>query len=93
LGDITLKTKRLAIMINQFETFDELRDTAAAYLKSLSYSTTSVDSYIREWRYLSQYMWVHEIHHYEASVGVQYLADTVIELVKKLLEKNRKLCK
>ncbi len=93
MGDIALKTKKLIIMINRFKSFDELRDTAASYLKSLSYCTTSVDSYTREWRYLGHYMKLHRIQHYKASVGVQYLADTVIELVKKLLEKNRKLCK
>jgi hypothetical protein len=56
MGDIALRTKRLEIMINQFNTFDELRETAAAYLKSLSYSSTSVDSYTREWRYLGRFM-------------------------------------
>jgi site-specific recombinase XerD len=77
LGDIALKTKILEIMANLFETFDELRDTTAVYLKSLSYSTKSVDSYTREWRYLSHYMHIRGIQHYTASVGVQYLADTV----------------
>lgn len=77
MGDIALKAKRLAIMINQFKMFEELRDTAAAYLKSLSYSSASVDAYTREWRNLGLYMKVHGIKLYKASVGVQYLADTV----------------
>ncbi len=64
-------------MINHFKTFGELSDTAAAYLKSLSYSSSSVDSYTREWRYLNHYMKAHKIQHYNASVGVQYLADKV----------------
>ena len=77
MGDIALKAKRLVIMINQFKTFEELRDTAAAYLKSLSYSSASVDAYTREWRNLGLYIKVHGIQLYNASVGVQYLGDTV----------------
>ena len=90
MGDIALKTKRLVIMINQFETFEELRDTAAAYLKSLSYSSTSVDAYSREWRYLGCYMKSNKIQHYEASVGVQYLADTVGDVECKALPRSQR---
>jgi site-specific recombinase XerD len=90
LGDIALKTKRLGIMINQFKTFDELSDTAAAYLKSLAYSSSSVDSYTREWRYLNHYMHVRGIQHYNASVGVQYLADTVGDVDCKVLPRSQR---
>jgi integrase/recombinase XerD len=90
LGDITLKTKRLIIMINHFKTFGELSDTAAAYLKSLSYSSSSVDSYTREWRYLGRYMKSHKIQHYDASVGVQYLADKVRDVERKALPRNQR---
>jgi site-specific recombinase XerD len=77
-------------MINQFESFDELRDTAAAYLKSLSYSSSSVDSYTREWRYLGRYMTSHKIQHYKASVGVQYLADKVGDVDRIALPRNQR---
>jgi len=90
LGDIALKTKRLIIMINQFKTFGELSDTAAAYLKSLSYSSSSVDSYTREWRYLNHYMKAHKIQHYNASVGVQYLADKVGDAERKALPRSQR---
>ena len=90
MGNIALKAKRLIIMINQFETFEELRDTAAAYLKSLSYSSTSVDAYSREWRYLGCYMKSNKIQHYEASVGVQYLADTVGDVERKALPRSQR---
>ena len=90
MGDIALKAKRLVIMINQFETFEELRDTAAAYLKNLSYSSTSVDAYSREWRYLGCYLKTHKIQHYEASVGVQYLADTFGDVERKSLPRSQR---
>jgi len=77
-------------MINQFKTFGELSDTAAAYLKSLSYSSSSVDSYNREWRYLNEYMKAHNIQHYKASVGVQYLADTVRDAERKALPRSQR---
>jgi len=77
-------------MINQFKTFGELSDTAAAYLKSLSYSSSSVDSYTREWRYLNHYMKAHKIQHYNASVGVQYLADKVGDVERKALPRNQR---
>jgi len=77
-------------MFNQFETFDELRDTAAAYLKSLSYSSTSVDSYTREWRYLGRFMRVQEIQHYTASVGIQYLAEAVGDVERKALPRSQR---
>lgn len=77
-------------MINQFKTFDELRDTASAYLKSLSFSSSSVDSYNREWRYLGNYMMAHKIQHYKASVGVQYLADTVGDAECKALPRSQR---
>jgi len=77
-------------MINQFETFEELRDTAAAYLKSLSYSSASVDAYSREWRYLGCYLKTHKIQYYEASVGVQYLADKVEDVECKALSRSQR---
>lgn len=77
-------------MINHFKTFGELSDTAAAYLKSLSYSSSSVDSYSREWRYLSHYMKSHKIQHYKASVGVQYLVDTVGDVERKALPRSQR---
>ena len=90
MGDITLITKSIAIMINQFGTFDELCDTAAAYLKSLSYSSASVDSYTREWRYLGRFMEEHKILHYTASVGVKYLAEKVRDIERKALPRNQR---
>jgi len=90
MGDIALKTKRLVIMINQFETFEELRDTAAAYLKSLSYSSASVDAYSREWRYLGYYLKTQKIQQYEASIGVQYLADKVGDVERKALPRSQR---
>lgn len=77
-------------MINQFETFDELRDTTAAYLNSLSYSTASVDSYTREWRYLGHYMNMRGIQQYTASVGVQYLADIIGNAECKALSRSQR---
>jgi len=77
-------------MIDQFATFDELRNTAAAYLKSLSYSSSSVDSYTREWRYLLRYMKSHKIQHYKASVGVQYLTDTVGDVERVVLPRSQR---
>ena len=77
-------------MNNLCETFDELRDTTAAYLKSLSYITKSVDSYTREWRYLGHYMYTLGIQHYTASVGVQYLADTVGDAGHEALSRSQR---
>lgn len=77
-------------MINQFETFEELRDTAAAYLKSLSYSSASVDAYSREWRYLGCYLKTQKIQQYEASIGVQYLADKVGDVERKALPRSQR---
>jgi len=77
-------------MINQFKTFGELSDTAAAYLNSLSYGSSSVDSYTREWRYLNQYMKAHNIQHYNASVGAQYLADKVGDAERKALPRSQR---
>ena len=90
MGDIALKTKRSVIMINHFKTFGELNDTAAAYLKSLSFSSSRVDSYTREWRYLNHYMKAHKIQHYNACVGVQYLADTVGDVERKVLPRSQR---
>ena len=77
-------------MIDQFKTFGELSDTAAAYLKSLSYSSSSVDSYTREWRYLYHYLKANKIQHYNASVGVQYLADKVGYAERKALSRSQR---
>ena len=79
-------------MVNQFETFKELTDEAIAYLKSLSYGSTSIYTYSQVWRNLGRYMKKHEVQHYNASVGMQYLTESVGDIDCKFLtrwQRNR----
>lgn len=79
-------------MNKQFQSFSELTAEASAFLRSLSYSIKSVNTYRAVWRNLGRYMKAHEIGHYTGHVGSQYLADTIADVnCKKLTryERNR----
>ena len=39
-------------MITHYQTFEELTDTATAYMASLRYNLKMIDYYQREWRYV-----------------------------------------
>ena len=43
-------------MITHYQTFEELTDTATAYMASLRYNLKMIDYYQREWRYVGSYM-------------------------------------
>jgi len=73
-GDIARIIKSEIVMINEFQTFKELTDKAAAYLKSLSYGSQSIDSYSREWSRLGDYMRVNGVLRFDSGAGVRYLA-------------------
>lgn len=78
--------------MKQYQTFKELTDEAAAYLKDLSYSPGGIYTYSQVWRNLGRYMRAHEIRHYDVSVGMQYLTDTVENVEFKALprwQRNR----
>lgn len=77
-------------MKQQFQTFKELTDTAKAYLKSLSYGSSSIDSYSREWLRISNYMQVNEIRYYDSSTGEKYLDLTVGSLEQKTLSRKQR---
>lgn len=64
-------------MIKQFQTFEELTSEAAACLKGLFYSQRCINTYCMVWRNLGRYMKAHEIQHYNAGVGTQYLSETI----------------
>jgi len=76
-------------MIQQFQTFKELTDTAVSYLKSLSYGSKSIDLYSREWVKLGNFMRTHEIH-YDSGVGVQYLDQKVGSIDRKALSRSQR---
>ena len=77
-------------MIQQFQTYKELTDTAVSYLKSLAYGSHSIDSYSREWSSLGDYMKINGIPHYDASVGVQYLAQAIGSIDRKALSRSQR---
>jgi site-specific recombinase XerD len=78
-------------MVKQYQTFEELTDTAAAYLTSLRYSLPMVYYYQREWRYVGNYMKERGIREYTSDVGLRYLTETVGETEMKYLPQNKRV--
>lgn len=78
-------------MVNEYQTFDELIDTATAYLTSLRYSLSMVNYYRREWRYVGDYMRERGIKEYTSEVGTRYLIETVDETEMQRLPKSKKM--
>ena len=78
-------------MIRQYQTFEELTDTAIAHLSGLRYSLSMVYYYQREWRYVGDYMRKRGIDEYSPSVGSQYLSDVVGNTEHKLLTKSQQM--
>ena len=78
-------------MIQHYQTFTELTDTAAAYLTSLRYSLSVVYYYQREWRYVGNYMKERGIEDYTPDVGIRYLSDVVGEAEMKFLPKSKRI--
>lgn len=76
-------------MVKNYQTFEELTDSATAYLTSLSYSLKTVYLYQREWRYVGSYMKRGGINEYDSVVGSQYLHDTVGEEERDLLSRSQ----
>ncbi len=64
-------------MVKQFKTFAELTDAAAGHLKSWSFSSQSLSNFRSIWRDLERYMKAKKISHYNASIGSEYLAQTI----------------
>ena len=83
-------TKNGGIMDKHFQTFKELTDSAAGYLKSLFYNSQSIDSYKREWLRLGDYMSVKNTQHYNASIGTQYLTQVVGNIEQRSLSRSQR---
>jgi len=64
-------------MVKQYQTFEELTDTATAYMTSLSYNLHMVYLYQMEWRYIGNYMKERDIKEYNPEVGTQYLFESI----------------
>lgn len=78
-------------MITHYQTFEELTDTATAYMASLRYNLKMIDYYQREWRYVGSYMKKKGIKEYTPAVGTQYLFDVVGEVETKDLPKSKRM--
>ena len=78
-------------MFKKYQTFEELTDSATAYLTSLRYSLKMVYYYQREWRYVGAYMKEKGIKEYSPEVGIQYLMDTVESNNFKDLSKSQRM--
>jgi integrase len=78
-------------MITHYRTFEELTDTATAYMASLRYNLKMIDHYQREWRYVGNYMKKKGIEEYTPTVGTQYLIDVVGEAETKDLPKSKRM--
>lgn len=78
-------------MITHYRTFEELTDTATAYMASLRYNLKMIDYYQREWRYVGNYMKERGIKEYTSAVGTQYLIDVVDEIGTKDLSKSKQM--
>lgn len=78
-------------MVKHYQTFEELTDTAAAYMTGLRYSLKMVDYYQREWRYVGNYMKERGIKEYTSEIGSRYIIDTVGMAEMKSLPKSKKI--
>lgn len=78
-------------MFTDYQTFEELTDTATAYMVSLRYNLKMIDYYQREWRYVGNYMKERGINEYTPVVGTQYLIDVVGETETKYLPKSKRM--
>jgi Site-specific recombinase XerD len=78
-------------MIKKYQTFEELTDTATAYLTGLCYSLSMVYYYQREWKYVGNYMKEREIKEYTSEVGSRYLNDVIGNVEYKLLPKSKQM--
>ena len=76
-------------MDKKYQTFEELTDTATAYLTSLSYNLHMVYLYQLEWRYVGNYMRERGIKEYNAEAGMQYLNETIGNMDYKLLSRSK----
>lgn len=78
-------------MIKEHQTFEELTDTATAYLTGLCYSLSMVYHYQREWKYVGNYMKERGIKEYTPAVGSRYLNDVIGNVEYKLLPKSKQM--
>ena len=83
-----LPNKKMNIMDKQYQTFEELTDTATAYMTSLSYNLHMVYLYQLEWRHIGNYMKERGLKEYNTKVGMQYLIETIGEVDYKLLSRR-----
>lgn len=77
-------------MIKDFQTFEELMQTATAYLKSLCYSANSIDTYRTEWRHLALHMQDKGISQFNALVGSQYLSETIGDMEREAMPRSKR---
>lgn len=71
-------------MAKQYQTFEELTDTATAYMTSLSYKLHMVYLYQMEWRYVGNYMKEKGMEEYNVEIGTQYLFESIGEKTRPL---------
>jgi site-specific recombinase XerD len=77
--------------IKQYQTFEELSDTATAYLTSLFYSFKMICLYQREWRHLGCYMKEKGIETYTSDVGNKYLKEVIGEEEMNNLSRSKRM--
>jgi len=78
-------------MIKHYRSFEELTDTATAYLTSLRYNLKMVYHYQREWRYVGSYMKKKGIQAYTPEIGAQYLKEAVGDTNLKDLPRSKRM--
>ena len=77
-------------MEKEYQNFKELTDTAASFLRGLSYGNKVIDLYLHEWRHLGQYMKENSITVYEPNVGTKYLLETIETTEEQSLSRSKR---
>lgn len=77
-------------MEKEYQSFKELTDTAASFLKGQFYSNKVIDQYRQEWKRLGQYMTANNITVYKPDVGIKYLLETIEVIEERCLPRSKR---
>lgn len=77
-------------MGKEYQSFKELTDTAASFLKGQFYSNNVIDQYRQEWKRLGRYMTANNIAVYKPDVGTKYLLETIEAIEERCLPRSKR---